>query len=74
VQNLIFVLQAESICAFSSDPTMVNFAHYFLETEGCDGSSGELEIMQMLTMLVYECVTQDKLDILPIWITLLKVE
>ncbi|XP_069677644.1 anaphase-promoting complex subunit 1 isoform X2 [Periplaneta americana] len=65
-------IPAESICAFSSDPTMVNFAHYFLETEGCDGSSVELDVMQRLTMLVYECVTQDKLGILPIWITLLK--
>jgi hypothetical protein len=53
---------------------MVNFAHHFLETEGCDGSGGELEVMQMLTRLVYECVTQDKLGILPIWITLLKVK
>jgi hypothetical protein len=53
---------------------MVNFAHHFLETEGCVGSSGELEVMQMLTRLVYECVTQDKLGILPIWITLLKVK
>ena len=53
---------------------MVNFAHYFLETEGCDGSSDELQVMQMLTRLVYECVTQDKLGILPIWITLLKVK
>jgi hypothetical protein len=67
------VPQAESICSFSSDPTMVNFVHYFLEMEGCDGSSGELQVMQVLTMLVYECVTQDKLGILPIWITLLKV-
>ena len=45
-----------------------------LETEGCDGSSDELQVMQMLTRLVYECVTQDKLGILPIWITLLKVK
>ena len=66
------MLQAKSICAFSSDPTMVNFAQYFLETKGCE-SEKELEMMQMLTMLVYECVTQDKLGILPIWITFLKV-
>jgi hypothetical protein len=74
VCNHISVSQAESICAFSSDPTMVNFAHYFLETEGCDGRSDELQVMQVLTRLVYECVTQDKLGILPIWITLLKVK
>ena len=65
--------------AFSSDPTMVNFARLFLEQGNLSDSqrvvSGESEshLMQLLTALVYECITQDKLTVLSIWITTLKV-
>ncbi|XP_034233098.1 anaphase-promoting complex subunit 1 [Thrips palmi] len=69
---------AESVLAFSSDPKMVNFARLFLEQKVSNdsqvGVSGESEnhMMQLLTALVYECITQDKRMILSIWITVLK--
>lgn len=68
----------ESVLAFSSDPTMVNFARLFLEQRNnCESlgiASGESEshLMQRLTALVYECITQDKRMVLSIWITTLK--
>lgn len=58
----------------------MNFAHYFLEQVGTEGggggvteSRGELQVMHFLTKIVYECVTHDKLSIIPIWITIIKV-
>lgn len=72
-------MQAESVLAFSSDPKMVNFARLFLEqtvdNDSQVGAGGDSEnhMMQLLTALVYECITQDKRMILSIWITVLKV-
>ncbi|XP_068085818.1 anaphase-promoting complex subunit 1 isoform X2 [Anabrus simplex] len=65
-------VKAESILAFSSEPSLVNFAVYFLECDSNVLSPAEQETMQILTTLTYECMTQDKLAILPIWISLLK--
>uniref|UniRef100_A0A1B6C0L0 Uncharacterized protein n=2 Tax=Clastoptera arizonana TaxID=38151 RepID=A0A1B6C0L0_9HEMI len=65
----------KSIFAFSSDPSTVNFAHYFLETgekKSVCNNNAELELTQFLTKLVYDCVTHDKLSIIPIWINLIK--
>nr|CAD7574451.1 unnamed protein product [Timema californicum] len=65
--------QAESISSFSSDPALVNFTQYFLKGSGSEGSSCvEQRHLHLLTMLVYKCVTQDKLSILPVWVTLFK--
>jgi hypothetical protein len=67
-------LQADSIFSFSSDPSTVNFAHYFLEQgEGSVAGPGELQVMHFLTTIVYECVTHDKLSMIPVWITIIKV-
>ncbi|CAG2065836.1 unnamed protein product, partial [Timema podura] len=67
-------IPAESISSFSSDPALVNFTQYFLKGFGLDGSSSvEQRHLHLLTMLVYKCVTQDKLSILPVWVTLFKV-
>jgi len=73
--------QADSIFSFSSDPTMVNFFRHFLEQESSrsggyddvESSDNETHLKEFLTTLVYECVTQDKLSALSIWITLLRV-
>nr|CAD7590064.1 unnamed protein product [Timema genevievae] len=66
-------IPAESISSFSSDPALVNFTQYFLKGFGLDGSSSvEQRHLHLLTMLVYKCVTQDKLSILPVWVTLFK--
>ncbi|KAK3923529.1 Anaphase-promoting complex subunit 1 [Frankliniella fusca] len=68
----------ESILAFSSDPTMVNFARLFLEegsgdeTQKMISAESERHLIQLLTALVYECITQDKRMVLSIWITTLK--
>lgn len=51
---------------------MIKFAQYFLENKDIKNES-ELKTMQLLTSVVYECVTQDKLGILPMWIMVLKV-
>nr|CAD7198790.1 unnamed protein product [Timema douglasi] len=67
-------IPAESISSFSSDPALVNFTQYFLKGSGLEGSSCvEQRHLRLLTMLVYKCVTQDKLSILPVWVTLFKV-
>nr|CAD7457684.1 unnamed protein product [Timema tahoe] len=66
-------IPAESISSFSSDPALVNFTQYFLKGFGSEGcSSVEQRHLHLLTMLVYKCVTQDKLSILPVWVTLFK--
>nr|CAD7262920.1 unnamed protein product [Timema shepardi] len=66
-------IPAESISSFSSDPALVNFTQYFLKGSGSEGSSCvEQRHLHLLTMLVYKCVTQDKLSILPVWVTLFK--
>ncbi|XP_046664707.1 anaphase-promoting complex subunit 1 isoform X3 [Homalodisca vitripennis] len=71
-----WTVPADSIFSFSSDPSTVNFAHYFLEqpegTSVATESRGELQVMHFLTKIVYECVTHDKLSIIPIWITIIK--
>ncbi|XP_054263292.1 anaphase-promoting complex subunit 1 [Macrosteles quadrilineatus] len=68
-----WTVPADSIFSFSSDPSTVNFAHYFLEqAEGSVAGAGELRVMHFLTKIVYECVTHDKLPIIPIWITIIK--
>ncbi|XP_075233032.1 anaphase promoting complex subunit 1 isoform X2 [Lycorma delicatula] len=66
---------AESIFAFSSEPCTVNFAHFFLEQNEksiSSASTNELQILQFLTKLVFECVTHDKLSMLSIWLKMLQ--
>lgn len=56
---------------------MVNFARLFLEkgsnSDAIISGENEKHLMQLLTALVYECITQDKRMVLSIWITTLKV-
>ncbi|XP_049852727.1 anaphase-promoting complex subunit 1 isoform X1 [Schistocerca gregaria] len=65
-------VRADSVNAFSSDPNVAKFAQCFLENEELETSMCERQIIQLLATVVYECVTQDKLSILPMWLTIIK--
>lgn len=64
----------ETIFGFSSDPILVNFTQYFLEgRENESNESTEDKMVMWLTYIAYYCLTKDKLSLLPIWVSLLKV-
>lgn len=64
----------ETIFGFSSDPILVNFTQYFLERrEGESANNVEDKIVTWLTYIAYYCLTKDKLSLLPLWVSLLKV-
>lgn len=76
LNHILYCLQAESIFAFSSEPCTVNFAHFFLEQgdkTALLASTIELQLLQFLTKLVFECVTHDKLSMLSIWLKMIQV-
>lgn len=63
-----------TINSFSSEPTVKYFTDHFLTPKpGVECSIEDQALRQTLTMAMYECVTKDKLAILPMWIVFIKV-
>lgn len=64
---------ADAITTFTSDCTIKHFCDYY-NTILKESNSLEEELRQMLTRVTYECVVKDKLFVLPIFASLLKVK
>ncbi|CAH0388207.1 unnamed protein product [Bemisia tabaci] len=62
---------AESIFGFSSEPSIIKMAQCFLEQIECS-SRKELQLTQLLTKVVYECIIHDKLAVLPLWFEVIR--
>ncbi|XP_063230624.1 anaphase-promoting complex subunit 1 isoform X1 [Bacillus rossius redtenbacheri] len=61
----------DSIREFSSDPALVSLTQHLLQP-GAQHGRAEQELVQLLTVLVYKCVTEDKLCAVPLWVSVLE--
>lgn len=68
-----WVPPAKSIVLFTSECTMRNFCDNYLIPGEVKASPQELRLQQILTRVTYECVIKDKLPVIIIFATLLKV-
>ncbi|GJQ69220.1 putative complex, subunit [Trypoxylus dichotomus] len=64
---------SKAILSFSSDCTIRNFCDYFLSDLERPVDAAETKMKQNLTQIAYDCVIKDKLNVLPIFLSLVKV-
>ncbi|KAJ8046075.1 Anaphase-promoting complex subunit 1 [Holothuria leucospilota] len=57
-----FLTDPKLIHAFTSDPRMLNFSKMFCESRG---TSTELHVQQVFSCLMFECIIQEKISLLP---------
>lgn len=56
-------IKPEAVSAFTSDPALLSFAEYFCKHSKKDGE--KQEVLDLLSSILYECVTQEKPEMLP---------
>lgn len=73
--NLPWTPQPNAIGSFSSEPTVKYFTDYFLTPKKTTTEYGlqEQSLRQAITVAMYDCVTKDKMAVVPIWIVFIKV-
>lgn len=64
---------AKAIMSFSSDCTIRNFCDYFLSDVCKAVDEIEVKMKQSLTKATYDSVIKDKLNVLPIFVSMLRV-
>ncbi|XP_059838868.1 anaphase-promoting complex subunit 1 [Hypanus sabinus] len=61
-------IKPEAVSAFTSDPALLSFAEYFCKHSKKDGE--KQEVLDLLSSILYECVTQEKPEMLPTYMAI----
>ncbi|XP_069743780.1 anaphase-promoting complex subunit 1 [Narcine bancroftii] len=61
-------IKPEAVSAFTSDPALLSFAEYFCKHSKKDGE--KLVVLDLLSSILYECVTQEKPEMLPTYVAI----
>lgn len=78
-QYSCWTIEPKTLLSFSSDAKVQNFMRIFLEPHGSPtesqpaASKQELEVQQQIMLQFYQCLTQDRMHALPIYLNLLLV-
>ncbi|GCC32345.1 hypothetical protein chiPu_0010806, partial [Chiloscyllium punctatum] len=60
-------IKPEAVSAFTSDPALLSFAEYFCKQSKKEGKQ---DMLDLLSSILYECVTQEKPEMLPTYIAI----
>lgn len=74
-QYSCWIIEPKTLVSFSNDARVQNFMRIFLEPHGTPSeplvSAEELEVQQLIMLQFYNCLTQDRMHALPIYMNLL---
>ncbi|XP_059501188.1 anaphase-promoting complex subunit 1 isoform X1 [Stegostoma tigrinum] len=60
-------IKPEAVSAFTSDPALLSFAEYFCKQTKKEGKQ---DMLDLLSSILYECVTQEKPEMLPTYMAI----